>query len=57
MDTDSFVLSMKTEKINRDFENFSNMFGFSNLVENHEFFSYKNKKVINNFKTEYPTKF
>ena len=54
LDTDSFVFSMKTEKNNRDFKNLRNIFGFGNLDENYEIFSYENKKVIRNFKMEYP---
>ena len=46
LDTDSFVLSMKTEKIIRDFKSLRNIFGFSKLDENHELFSYENKKIF-----------
>ena len=55
MDTDSFVLSVNTEDINKDLENLEDIFGFSNLDENHELFSNKNKKVvIGKFKIETP---
>ena len=39
MDTDNFVLSMKTENIIKDLKNLEDMFLFSNLDENHEPFS------------------
>ena len=44
MDTDSFVLSIKTENSNKDLKNSENMFDFSNLDENHEVFGKKTKK-------------
>ena len=47
MDTDSFVLSVKTKKL-------EDMFDFINLDKNHELFSNKNKKVIGFFKIETP---
>ena len=54
MDTDSFVLSLNTIDIIKDFKNLEDIFDFSNLDENHELFSNKNKKVIGKFKTETP---
>ena len=53
-DTDSFVLSVKTNDINKDLKNLENIFDFSNLDENHELFSNKNKKLIRFFKIETP---
>ena len=47
IDTDSFVLSAKTEVIIKDFKNLENLFDFNNLKENHDLFSEKNKKVMN----------
>ena len=43
MDTDSFVLSMKTENIIEDLKKLADMFIFSNLDKKHELFSNKNK--------------
>ena len=54
MDTDSFVLSVNTKDIIKDLKNLEDIFHFSNLDENHELFSNKNKKVIGNFKIETP---
>ena len=54
MDTDSFVLSVNTKDIIKDLENSEDIFNFSNLDENHELFSNKNKKVIGKFKIETP---
>ena len=50
MDTDSFVLSVNTDDIIRDLKNLGDIFDFSNLDKNHEFFSNKNKKVIGKVK-------
>ena len=52
MDTDSFVLSKKTKDIIKDLKNLEDIFDFSNLDENHEFFSKKKKKLIGVFKIE-----
>ena len=52
MVTDSFVLSVDTKDIIKDLKNLEDLFDFSNLNENHELFSNKNKKVIGKFKTE-----
>ena len=51
MDTDSFVLSVNTKDIIKDSKKLD-IFDFSNLDENHELFSNKNKKVIGKFKKE-----
>ena len=52
MDTDSFILSVNTKNIVKDFKNLEDKFDFSNLDKNHEIFSNKNKKVIGKFKLE-----
>ena len=54
MDCDSFVLSIETENIINDLKNLEDLFDFSNLDKNHEFFSNKNKKVVGKFKIETP---
>ena len=54
VDTDGMFLSMKTKDIIKDLKNLEDIFDFSNLDENHELFSNKNKKVIGKFKTETP---
>ena len=54
MDTDSFVLSVGTKDIIRDLKNLEDIIDFSNLDENHELFSNKNKNVIGKFKIETP---
>ena len=54
MDTDSFVLSVNTKDINKVSNFLENLFDFSNLDENHEIFSNKNKKLIGFFKNEAP---
>ena len=54
MDTDSFVLSVNTKYNIKDLKNLEDIFYFSNLDENHELFSNKNKKVIGKFKIETP---
>ena len=53
MDTDSFVLSINTKDIIKDLKNFEDIFDFSNLDENHELFSNKNKKVIGKYKMKH----
>ena len=57
MDTDSFVLSVSTKDIIEDVKNLENSFNFSNLDQNLELFSNKNKKVIGKFKIETPKVF
>ena len=54
LDTDSFVLSVNTKDIIKDLKNLEDIFDFSNLDENHELFSNKNKKVLGKFKIETP---
>ena len=54
MDTDSFILSVKTKDHTRDLKNLEDIFNFTNLDENHELISNKNKKVIGKFKIETP---
>ena len=54
MDTDAFVLSVNTNDIIKDLKKLEDMFHFSNLDEDHELFSNKNKKVIGKFKIETP---
>ena len=44
------ILSMKTENIIKDLKNLEDIFDFSNLGENHELFSNKNKKLLVNLK-------
>ena len=48
------ILSMKTKHIIKDLKNLEDIFDFSNLDENHELFSEKNKKLIGKFKNECP---
>ena len=43
---------MRTENIIDDLKNSEDIFDFSNLDENHELFSEKNKKVVGIFKLE-----
>ena len=50
VDTDAFVLSMNTKDIIKDLKKVEDIFDFSNLDENYELFSIKNKKVIGKFK-------
>ena len=45
-DTDSFVLSMRTENNNKNSKKLENICNFSLLDENHELFSNKTKKNI-----------
>ena len=54
IDTDGMVLSMNTKDIINDLKILEDIFDFSNLHENHELFSNKNKKVIGKFKIETP---
>ena len=54
IDTDAFVLSVITNDIIKDLKNFEDIFGFSNLDQNHELFSKKNKEVISKFRIETP---
>ena len=54
MDTDSFVLSVNTKDIIKDLKHMEDIFDFSNLDENDEFFNNKNEKLIGFFKIETP---
>ena len=54
VDTDSFVLSIKSNNVIKDLKNLNEIFGFGNLNKNHELYSNKNEKVIGKFKTETP---
>ena len=54
MDTDSFILSVNTKDIIKNLKKLEDIFEFSNLDKNHEFFSNKNKKVLGKFKIETP---
>ena len=54
MDTDSFVLSVNTKSIIKDFRNLEDIFDFGNLDQNHELFSNRNKRAIGKFKIETP---
>ena len=49
MDTDSFVLSVKTKDIIKDPKTLGDIFDFSNLDTKHELYSNKNKKLIGFF--------
>ena len=48
------ILSMRTENIIKNLKNLEDIFDFSNLDENHELYSNKNKKVMGKFKIEIP---
>ena len=52
MDTDSFILSIKTGDLIKDLEYFKNDFDFSEFDENHELYNSINKKVIGKMKIE-----
>ena len=54
METDSFVISVKAKDFIKDLKNLEDIFDFSNLNENHELFSDKNKRDIGKFKIETP---
>ena len=43
IDTDGMILSIKTKHIIKDLKNLEDIFDFSNLDENHELLSNKNK--------------
>ena len=53
-DCDSMILSIKTDHIIRDLNNFEDLFDFSNLDPKKELFSKKNKKLLGKFKNETP---
>ena len=46
------IMSKRTEKIMNDLKNLKDKFDFSNLDENHELFSNKNKNLLGFFKIE-----
>ena len=48
IDTVACVLSVNTNDIMKDLKNIEKISDFSNLDENHELFSNKNKKVVGN---------
>ena len=54
MDTDSFVLSVNTKDKIKNLKNREDLFDFTHLSENHEFFKNKNKKIIEKYKIETP---
>ena len=54
IDMDGMILGMKTDNIIKNLKNLEDIFDFSNLDENHELFSEKNKKDIGKFKIETP---
>ena len=54
IDTDAFFLSLNTKDIIKDLINLKEIFDFSNLDENQELFSNKNKKILGTFKIETP---
>ena len=54
VDTDAFVLGLKTKDIIKDEKKLEDIFDFSNLDKNHEIFSYKNKKALSIFKIGTP---
>lgn len=51
-DTDSFILSIKTDDVYEDFHNMKQYFDFSEYPEDHFCHSNDNKKVIGKFKDE-----
>ena len=57
IDTDGVILSMNIKDIIKDLNSLEDIFDFSNLDENHELFSEKNKKVVGKFKNECPRNF
>ena len=52
--TDIFVLSVNTKDNIKDLKNLEGLIEFSNLKENHELLSNKNKKVTGKYKMETP---
>ena len=57
MDCGSFVSSNKSQDNIFDLKNFEYLNDFSNLDENHELFSNKNKKIVGFIKTKTPKSF
>ena len=54
MDTDSFILGINTKDVIKDLKNLEEIFDFSNLDQNQELFSNKNKIILGKFKIETP---
>ena len=54
IDTDGMIWSMKTKDIIKDLKILEDIFDFSNLDENHELFSNRNKKLNGKFENETP---
>ena len=54
MDSDSIVLGKNTTDIIKELQTLNVLFDFSHVVENHELFGDKNKKVIERFEIESP---
>ena len=54
MGCDGFALSIETQNIINGSKKFGYLFDFSNLDENHELFSNKNKKVAGKLNIEFP---
>ena len=52
MDTDSFILSIRTNDIIKDLKHFEHHFDFSDLDKSHPLYDPKNKKVIGKLKLE-----
>ena len=50
--TKAFVWRMETDNSFKDLKKLEDIFDFSNLDQNHELFSNKNKKVIGKFKID-----
>ena len=57
IDTDAFVLSLNTKDFIKDLKNLEDVYDFSIIDENHEFFSNVNKKVMVNLKYQLLKKF
>ena len=57
MDCYAFVLNTETQNLINDLKNLEELFDFSNLNENHELVSNKNKKVVCKCKIETPEGF
>ena len=57
LDCDSFVLSIRTQKLIDELQNLEDLFDFSNLNKSHELYSNENKKAVGNFETETPSNF
>ena len=54
IDTDSFVLCVNTKDFIKDLKSLEDSFDFSNLIENHQIFNKKNRRLIGKFKIETP---